>query len=190
MSFDHYHGRKDFFGAIGRYKVDGVIPGVATTPSAQGAGAGGLTVVRVNETAGLLRVPKAVFQADKRTWIVDDKGPVLARGAQVDTVLANANGWVTLNQERYAALIAYYDVGNDTVAVTPVAGDAAAFGAAASPTTAQIEAAVGGSHVPWMMVYRVRVRRTGDVVLALQYEFDKRPMGIQRADGERFSAEL
>ena len=92
MSFDYHHGRRDFFGTVGRYSLAGLMPQAPTTPSSQVAGGAGLTTVNVNEDAGLLRLPLARFLSDKGQWDVDEGGLVAHRLAQVDTALISSTG--------------------------------------------------------------------------------------------------
>ena len=181
---DHYTGIKDGFAALGRYIAQGIIPSAPTTASSQAAGANGATALRVNETAGFVRMPKATYSADiakaTQRWGVDENGIVAQRAAQTDLVLVNVNtpAWLAQGQERWLSRIAYYDVENGVVAYTNVAGAAAADGAAAYPTDAEIATALGGTHIPWTRLYGIKVRRTADTTLAITYDAIERPLGV------------
>src|SRR3990167_3121057 len=199
MSFDYHHGRKDFSGTMGRYKVDVLYAGDPTTASTQGAGATGVTAVRVNETAGVVRMPAARFESDKRTWNVDEDGVLAARAANADLVLVDTGvgdpSYLAQGQERWLVRVAYHDLQSGGISYATVDGNAAADDEAVYPTAQEIADAIGGGesgsgdNMVWMKIYGVQVRRTGDQVLAITIDNLERPIGVQ-GRGEIFTSAL
>jgi len=180
-AYDYHEGARDGAALIfNRYLARGVYPSLATTASTQGAGALGVASIRVNETAGLLRMPAIVPEIERgNLWETDDDGVVAQRAATADVLLHNAAVLCLQTQERRITRVAWFDVANGAIAYANVLGDAAADGASVEATDAQILAALGNVNFPWMRLYDVLVRRTADVVLVLTYDFTRRPLGVQ-----------
>jgi hypothetical protein len=187
---DYYHGRKQGMGALGRYLASGIYAGAPTTASSQGAGANGATAVRTNETPGFVRLPVPRFNADKQTWMVDDAGVVSAANATVDHVIVNQSNpsYCQVGQDRRFYRVVWVGP-NGAVNVATVSGAAAVDGSAVYPTLAQVQSAVGGAHIPFLVLFGGRVRRTGDVVVAVTLDSTLRPLGVPRG-GSTFGTHL
>ena len=163
-----------------RYAVEQLLPAAPTTPSAQTATAfpaSNATTIRAFEGQGLLRMPGFDGQ---------EPGLVVQHDAADDVVLLNGEiAWLAIGQERRFDRVAVLNM-NGTIDLTIVSGAAALDGAGAYPTDAAIEATVAGvvggeGHLPWMRLYGVRVRRTADAVIAVTFDYTRRPLGVYRA---------
>ena len=166
-------------GQVRRYLVEGLWPAAPTTPSAQGAGVAGVCAVRISEDNGLIRLP-----AEDGA----ESGHVLQRAATDDVVLVNEASYLQVGQERRLDRVATLDLSDDSLSLQVVSGAAAADGAGAYPTNAEIEAAVGFGRRPWARLYGVRIRRTADIVLAITYDFTRRPLGVYRAGAAKHTS--
>ncbi|MFH1566424.1 MAG: hypothetical protein ABIL09_00375, partial [Gemmatimonadota bacterium] len=149
MSKDYHQGAKGYANDR-RYAIEGLHAGVPTTASTQGAGALGVTAIRVNETSAILRLPGITTRPDLGDGVPErmtlEDGVVVGRAALVDHLLINAAGWVALNFERTLYFVAYYDMLNATIAYATVAGttqaDQGVNGTPIWPTAAQIRTAL------------------------------------------------
>jgi len=202
MSKDYYQGRKDY-GTDRRYVVEGARAFAPTTASTQtGAAGANQTTIRVNADRGVVRLPGIVTRPDlgdgaPQRMQLDD-GAIDDLAAEVDTVLLPATAaWVALNFERTIYRVAAYDMQNQAVRYVNVAGtaqaDAGVAGAPLWPTVAQIRTAIDSDAdhlIPWEIVYGVRVRRTGDLVIVVTYDNTQRPLGVQRAANAQFTEQV
>jgi len=169
---DKYIGNPGLAGDLNRYYLDGVMIEVGTSGYVQGAGAGGNTRVRVDINPGLIRLPGADG---------DDANPVLseiAAAADVDAI--NAVVPLLAGQDMFVDQVYYRHFTTGVLTRAFVLGTPAADGTSVPPTNAQVTAAVGDRN-PWLRVARIRVRRTGDAVLAVTFDNTVRPLGVQRA---------
>ena len=192
MSFDHHHGHKKNANIVGRYKVEGIMAGVATTPSTQGAGVAGAIAIRVDETVGYVKLPRMVVQADAPgsdpRFQPDDDGVVADRAATADVSLVAENGWVDNGFERRVARVAYVLPGGSTVNYANVSGTQAASagaGNSSSVTDAEIDAALGSfaspaGQITWMKLYEVTIFRSADAVIQETRSNTVRPIGVHR----------
>ena len=163
-----------------RYMVDGFFPANPTTPSTQQAALGtDVTAVRVFDGVGLVRMPEEDGA---------EPGFVFQHAAADDVVLVNEAGYLLAGQERYIDRIASVNLRTNAIELSVVAAASAADGAGATPTNAAIEAAVGLGRRPWMRLYGCRIRRTADAVIAVTWDFTRRPLGVYRADAAKHTS--
>lgn len=168
---------------LNRYLVDGIRAVEGTSGHVQtNHGGGDNTRIRVNESAGHVRLPG---------YNGAEIGSLAEKVAAVDVDAVNEVIAVGV-WHLYVDRIAYRHFTTGAVTYAFVKGTykaAAADALAYAPSNDDIQAVVGAGN-PWVRLYRLHIERTGDATVTCAYDNTARPLGVVRSGGARQTSEL